>query len=266
MVPETGGVAKKLRNWSVGRRVFTAAQNLEGDREPRRQLAAEVQEHVPVIADPKITGYVDRIAQRLAAPARMPVPFTVKVVSGVGFPITLPGGFCYVNARLIQAAMSEAELAGAIAHQIGHLAQGREMPDAISRLAPFLGSQGWMGLCMRGVERPVIPMGTLVTQRDAESRADLLGLGYLEQAGYDPRALADFFERVPRQKHGSISRVFETWAVFPASTRSQAESMAVTRPVVLTTSEFAEVQQRVADLLAQPTVRSRKPPSLATGH
>ncbi len=236
-------------------------------RKSADKLAAEVEKNATVITDLAITGYVDRIAQKVAASAWLRGPLTIKVVAGLeGYATTLPGGFCFVNSDLIQTATSEAELAGAIAHQVGHLALWRETSNANSPTIPSVFIGRWGGLCLRGIDRPVIPMGLLATQREAESKADVLGIGYMEAAGYDPRALADFFERTLQPKPGSTSRVFEPWAVFPSSTRSQAEATTNAHWLIVTTSEFGEIQRRLADLSPKPAPLPLKPPSLKTGH
>jgi predicted Zn-dependent protease len=79
-----------------------------------KQLAAEVERRVAVVNDPAISGYVDRIARKLAATAVLRTLLTIKVVSGSNaYVTTLPGGFLDVDSKLISDAASEAELARA---------------------------------------------------------------------------------------------------------------------------------------------------------
>ena len=223
------------------------AQSAQKEMAAGRQMAEELEKHTTVVTDAVIQEYVDRIAQKVAAPAGLGAPLTVKViVESEGYATTLPGGFCFVHSGLIQAAASEAELAGVIAHQAGHLAVWRE--------------KGSVGFCLRGTARPVIPVGMLASQAESETQADLRALGYLEKAGYDPRALADFFERALRP--GSVSRVFAAGATVAASTRAQAETMAGTRSWTVNTSEFVEIQRRSAEWLPKAPV---KVPSLFAG-
>ncbi len=231
-----------------------------------RQLAAEVKKHATVITDPAINGYVNRIAQKVAASAGLRWPLTIKVATGLpGYATTLPGGFFFINADLIQTAASESELAGVIAHQIGHLALLPEpAPPANRGTIPMI-SLGEGGLCLRGIAHPVIPMPLLATQREVESQADVLGLNYMAQAGYDPRALASFFERVLQPKPGNPTPVFEPLAVLSAPTRSQAEAMTKMYPLIVTTSEFGDIRQRLAAIMPEPAAALRKPPSLLGG-
>ena len=81
----------------------------------------------------------------------------------------------YLNTGLILAAQSEAELAGVIAHELGHLA-ARHSTQVLSRLA--------LGLPLQDFKRRF------------EFEADRLATQFAHSAGYDPVALADFIDRV----------------------------------------------------------------------
>jgi predicted Zn-dependent protease len=254
--------------------LLASAQSVQQELTLGKQLATEVERNANLIADPAINAYVNRIVPKIAAYATLRTPLTIKMISGAaGYATILPGGFCYVNSRLILEAANEAELAGVIAHQIGHLALWRSTPAGGPGTIPlfFMGSAG--GLCARGTPGPLgavglaMPMGALATNRETESKADELGLGYMEKAGYDPGALADFYERMPKPKPGSISKVFDPGVVFPESTRTQAEALRNNRTFVVTTSEFDDMQRRVAEL-PRPTPAPENRPSLqrAPGH
>ena len=205
-----------------------------------KQLAAEIERNAAVINDPAITGYVDRTTRKLAATAQLRTPLTVKVISGPNlYTITLPGGFLDISTRLIVEAANEAELAGVIAHQLGHLVLGPASPPqpAAPGAIPLLFMGG--GLCVRVPAHAAgvglaIPTWYLAASRETEAQADELGLDYMQNAGYDPGALADFYGRIPK--------------IMPESTRIKADSMRNGRSFVVTTSEFAEIQRKVADL------------------
>jgi predicted Zn-dependent protease len=224
---------------------LATAQSLEQEVALGKQLSANLESKAKVISDPAITGYVDRIAQEVVASAILRTPLTTKVISGAkAYAITLPGGFCYVHSTLILDAANEAELAGVIAHQIGHLAIWRYIlnPDPGGIPLIFMGG----GLCVRGTSREsvamgvAIPIGLLATTRDTESRADVLGLEYMEHAGYDPGALVDFYEGV----------------LGPGSTRSQANLIRNRRAFVVTTSAFDDIRRRVKALSPAPAPAS----------
>jgi len=83
-----------------------------------------------------------------------------------------------------------------------------------------------------------MPMGMLKEQRDLESQADLLGLEYMDKAGYDPSALADFYQRLVK---GPLA--------FPTATRKRADALRNRRTYVVNTSEFRDFQAGVANAI-----------------
>src|SRR5260370_1232763 len=99
------------------------AAGTESEVRAGRQLAAEVDKESKFIDDPIITEYVNRVGQNIVLHSDAKVPFTIKVIdSDEVNAFALPGGFFYVNKGLILAADNEAELAGVMAHEIGHVA------------------------------------------------------------------------------------------------------------------------------------------------
>ena len=215
-----------------------------------KQLAQEVGRQSTVVSDPAIVHYVNRIAQKVAQAASLPAPLAVKVIAGDSS-YAFPGAFCYVSGKLILTAASEAELAGAIAHLLGHIALWHDshaaLPDPrnIGQI-PIVWAADCLRLSPGAFSRPMVFMDR---QAALESHADQLGLGYLDKAGYDPGALADLFERVLPQKTRKPS-VFQPWLKFPASTRTQADAMRNQRSsYVVNTSEFGDIQLRLEAVL-----------------
>jgi beta-barrel assembly-enhancing protease len=92
-----------------------------------------VESTVKLIQDPVITEYVNRVGQNIVRNSDAQVPFTIKVIDSEEInAFVLPGGFFYVNSGLILAADEEAELAGVMAYEIGHVAAchaAREMDN-----------------------------------------------------------------------------------------------------------------------------------------
>ena len=222
-----------------------------------KQLAAELERNTTVIGDAAITGYVDRIARTLAAGVQLPTPLIVKVISAPNsYVIALPGGFLEISTRLIVDAENEAELAGAIAHQIGHLVEGPATPPPATLNSVPLLFMGWGGLCVR-VPPPApgagvaMPMGYLAASRENEAKADALGLGYMQAAGYDPGALADFYERIKWPRSAGSTTV-------SPSTRTAADSMRNARPFLVSSSEFAAIQRK---LTPSPLPAHAQPPA-----
>ena len=227
-----------------------------------RQLAAEVDREAKFIDDPVITEYVNRVGQNIVLHSDAKVPFTIKVIdSDEVNAFALPGGFFYVNKGLILAADNEAEMAGVMAHEIGHVAarhamenQAKGMLAEIGLMAGsiFLGGLGGM-LINQGAQFGAL-LGFMKFSRSAESEADMLGVEYLWAAGYDPNAMSTMFEKLAaknKKKPGTFSKLFET---HPQSVdRMEASRALVARfpekeEYVVSTSEFQRVKARLLRL------------------
>src|SRR5436305_1833624 len=195
-------------------------------------------------------------------PSYAKVPFTIKVIdSDEVNAFALPGGFFYVNKGLILAADNEAEVAGVMAHEIGHVAARHAMENQTkANLAQigltvgsiFLGGLGGMAI-LNGAQFGAL-LGFMKFSRNAESEADMLGVEYLWAAGYDPNAMSTMFEKLAaknKKKPGTFSKLFET---HPQSVdRMEASRALIARfpereEYVVSTSEFQRVKARLLRL------------------
>ena len=201
-----------------GFNLFSAEQDVEVGK----QSAAEVEKQLPVLKNSTVQNYVARIGDRLAKVvqgAEYPYQFKVINVSDVNA-FALPGGYMYVNRGLIEAAKSEAELAGVMAHEISHVAirhgtnQASKAYLAQSGLGVLGGILGGGGGSTGQIIGAVGGFGLntvfLKFGRKAEEQADVVGAQTLAKAGYDPLAMADFFETL-RELSGRDPSKFETF-------------------------------------------------------
>jgi len=224
-----------------------------------KQLAEEVRRQSKLIDDPIVTEFVNRIGQNLVRNSDAAIPFTFQIVEGDQLnAFALPGGFVFVNTGLIEATETEAELAGAVAHEIAHVAARHTTRQAtrgkIVEFAtlPAILLGGWTGYAVRQGAGLAIPMTFLQFTRGFETEADMLGLQYMYKAGYDPTASIDLFERMlslERRKPGIIAKVFNTHPMTAdriTKTQQNIAEMLPSRPeFVVTTSEFNEVRERL---------------------
>jgi predicted Zn-dependent protease len=180
------------------------------------EFAVEVDRVVRLVNDPLVTEYVHRIGQNIALHSDTGMPFTIKTIdSGDVNAFALPGGYLYVNRGMLEAADSEAELVGVMAHWIGHVAarHGLEQESKINLInygLPWLSSQGGSVYVNHGCGLS-IPLAFFKFSRDAEEEADQFGAQYMWASGYDPQALGDFFEKLQlkeQAKPGTVTRLF----------------------------------------------------------
>jgi predicted Zn-dependent protease len=88
-----------------------------------KQMAQEVERQAKIVDDPVISEYVNRVGQNLVRNSDAKVPFTIKVIDSEEInAFALPGGFFFVNTGILLNADNEAEMAGVMAHEIGHVA------------------------------------------------------------------------------------------------------------------------------------------------
>jgi len=227
-----------------------------------RQLAAEVDRTAKFVDDPIITEYVNRVGQNIVLHSDAKVPFTIKVIdSDEVNAFALPGGFFYVNKGLILAADNEAELAGVMAHEIGHVAARHAMENQakmeamdIGMLAGILLGGGILGNVLYNGGGFFEGMAFMHFSRGAEEEADRLGVQYMWAAGYDPTAMATMFEKLEaknKKKPGTIAKMFMDHPA-PADRRAAALSLAARFPereeYVISSSEFQRVKSRLLRL------------------
>jgi hypothetical protein len=188
------------------------------DVEIGRQSATETERQLQIMNDRHATSYIQSLGKSLAsyAPNNDPVyAFQFKIVNDTAInAFALPGGFIYVNRGAIAAADNEAQIAGVIAHEIGHVVmrhgthQASRAYLAQAPLAVLGGVFGGnaIGTVMGAVGGVGMNVLFLHYSRDMESQADLIGTQILHDAGYNPRAMVEFFEKIQAQSKGNASQ------------------------------------------------------------
>jgi predicted Zn-dependent protease len=187
-----------------GWNMFTPQQDIEiGQR-----LSVQAERQLPMLRDARVEAYIARLGSRLAAHAPgYRFPYRYRVVNDRAInAFALPGGFVYVNRGAIEAADTEAQLASVLAHETAHVALRHGTNQATKAYAWQIPAALLGGLLGQGSgAASVIAQLTagfalnsifLHYSREDETQADVLGAQILYDAGYDPRAMAQFFEKI----------------------------------------------------------------------
>jgi len=199
-LPELGEVAQ------AG---FSPAQ----ERQLGEDIMREIHADPSYLDDAEATDYINDVGNRIAsfAPgARREFDFFLMRDSQINA-FALPGGFIGINTGLILAAQSESEMAGVMAHEIAHVVQhhiarmlAKQEQGQITSLAMLAAAillarvDSQMGQAAGMFGQAGLVQSQLNFTRANEREADRIGLQMLEQAKFDPRAMATFFERLQR--------------------------------------------------------------------
>jgi len=239
--------------------------SLEKEIRIGKQLAADVEKNAKIIDDPVIAEYVNRIGQNIVNSSDAKVPFTIKVIdSDEVNAFALPGGYFYVNTGLIELAQDEAELAGVMAHEIAHVAARHGTRSATRAQLiqyasiPLLFIGGWAGYGIQQAANFAIPMTMLKFSREFEHQADFLGVQYLYEAGYDPTAMVQFFERLKAMQKKNKHAIAKAFSSHPLSQQRVAllqkaiDELLPDQPAyALSGSEFAGIKARISELYGE---------------
>jgi len=205
---------------SVGQTTITAPKNKYGvqdDVKLGNDNAALVEKQFPILNDADATRYVERVGRRLVANIppefrRSEFNYRFKIVNASDInAFALPGGPMFVNRGMIEAARSEGEMAGVMAHEISHVALRHATAQQTKQSS--VGNQlGVIGLVLggyvlggnAGAQMGAIGAAAWMTKysREYETQADMLGAQIMASAGYDPRDLANMFKTIESQSKG----------------------------------------------------------------
>lgn len=184
-------------------------QEIQMGREAHEQISAQL----GFYPDQDLQRYVNDIGQELAARSERPdLPWTFRVVDDASVnAFALPGGFVYVTRGLMAHLTSEAQVAGVLAHEIGHITA----KHAVNRISRAQLAQLGVGLGMVFVEelRPFGDVANVGMQllflkfsRDDENESDALAVRYTSRLNYDPREMGDVFATLQALGEGEASQ------------------------------------------------------------
>jgi len=192
----------------------SAGMNKQQQQQLGLQAMGEVYKQMPVLPDSSPeTQYIQHLGKKLSGviPADKAWPYQFHVIPATDInAFALPGGPIFVNVGTITAAENEAQLAGVLAHEMSHVYMqhsAKQAPKAtwaniIAGLGGAVLPQSGLGnLARMGIQ---FGAGTMLMKysRGDEAQADSTGAIIMYKAGYNPQAMADFFETL-QKKYGA---------------------------------------------------------------
>jgi len=186
----------------------------ETDVQVGKQNAEILKKRLPLCNDPKVDAYLTKLGLKLVAklPTRgVQYPWEFHCVNSKEInAFALPGGYVFVNRGAIEVSDNEAQLAAVMAHELSHVAlrhgtaqasKAQIMQGAAGIFGGIFGGSTGGALLTQGV---ALGAGSVLLHysRSDETQADVLGTQTMYDAGYDPRAMAQFFEKLEAETQG----------------------------------------------------------------
>ncbi|MHA1597838.1 MAG: M48 family metalloprotease [Alphaproteobacteria bacterium] len=241
------GLASCTVNPATGKQSFTAFMSPEREKEIGRiEHVKIVKQFGGVYGDAELGAYVAIVGGRLAKFAELPdlnYTFTVLNDEKVNA-FALPGGYVYITRGLLALVRDEAEMAGVLAHEIGHVTARHTAQRYSATMATNIGLQV-LGVVGSVLGAPT-GTGTLASygaqaalqgySREQERESDTLGIRYLSRAGYDTTAMTDFFRQL--QAHTRLQAEMEG--------RDGAERFNIMSTHPLTSERIVDAEAEVA--------------------
>ena len=234
--------------------------------------AAQIDTQLPIIRDAQVVNYVTALGNELARVADnrgLAWHFTVVDAREVNA-FAVPGGWIYVNRGLIARAQTMNQLAGVLAHEIGHVTRRhtvQQMQQSDQANAGVMVLCTLTAVCNSGLGQAAISVGGTALfakfSRQDESEADADGVQTTVKAGIDPRGIPAMFRILLNERQSNPSALEGFFATHPleeariTATTQQINtySAAQLRGLRVDSEAFQQMKRRLASLPPSPTPR-----------
>jgi predicted Zn-dependent protease len=239
------------------------------EMEMGRQYAAEINRQLPIVDDPLIHRYVNTLGNRIQRQqGNRDIPYTFYVVNIEEInAFAIPGGFVYVNRGLVERTDNLSELAGVLAHEIGHV-EARHSAEMIERMqaaqAGVTIASVLLGAPPQGLAGAAVDIGANLYfarhSRQAENEADVIAVRLLPGAGIDPGGMVTFFKELIEERERSPSTLEQWFSTHPLTEERIANVRALIRALPpartanlqITSADYSSFKARVAQLPPPP--------------
>ncbi|MEE9438605.1 MAG: M48 family metalloprotease [Saprospiraceae bacterium] len=188
-----------------------------------------------VYDDPKLQAFISEKGKKMATISHRPnLPYQFKVVdSPVVNAFAVPGGYVYFTRGIMAHFNNEAEFAGVLGHEIGHITarhSAKQYSNQMLGQILFIGGlvvsedfRNFADIASQGMGLLFLKFG-----RDHESQSDELGVAYSSEIGYDAKEMADFFNTLRRMRaeSGQTTPTFLSTHPDPADRNRKVKAMA----------------------------------------
>jgi predicted Zn-dependent protease len=212
LVVLTLSLAACATNPATGEREFTLMSEAQ-EIQLGKEMDVEVRREMGIYDDAALQRYVEEIGLRLArASERASLPWQFAVVDAPAVnAFALPGGYIYLTRGILPFLDNEAELAGVLSHEIGHVTARHSARQYSQATSAGLGLT-LLGIFvpesqpLQGVAETALGVLFLKNGRDDELEADRLGVRYSAKGGWDPAGIGGMLSTLARLDEASGSR------------------------------------------------------------
>lgn len=232
-----------------------------------QSYSQQINAQLPLVDDPTVVNYVNLLGQQIARQGKQEFNYTFYVVnSDVVNAFALPGGYVYINRGIIDHADNMSELAGVMAHEIGHVEQHhaaqqmqREQEANIGLNVAYI----LLGRQPGQLEQAAIQVGGSAIfagySRGMETEADKVAVHLLPKAGIDPNGLTTFFKELLNEQQREPSAVEQWFSTHPLTEERIATVRTEIQSLNLTPSALSRLQVTNQGFLNAKAAMARYP-------
>jgi predicted Zn-dependent protease len=198
-----------------------------------KEYDTEVQSSIGLYDSPDLQRYIQDLGSRIAAKSERPnLPWTFRVVDDPAVnAFALPGGYIYVTRGILAHVTDEAQLAGVVGHEIGHVTAKHSVNTLANQYLAQLGLGVGMILAPEEMQKygdiasAALNVLFLKFSRDDESQADHLGVRYMSRIEKDPAEMIDVMNMLTQVSNASGGGRVPEWLATHPNPENRAQAI-----------------------------------------